>query len=134
MTYREILDASIRMVGESGENGNASDYEERASYLLATFCTECAGLDRKYRLANGMSDANFAATACVELDGAFPLCDVFAPAATYYLAAMLVLEENEDMSETLFARYSDALATLTPTPEVSATCGSIVNRYPFLNG
>ena len=137
MTYREILNSSIRMVGESDENGNSSDYEERASYLLATFCTECAALDKKYRIANEMSASNFSAKAYVELEDSFPLCDVFSPAATYYLAAMLVLEENEDMSEALFARYSDALAALTPvsTPTPSstpATCKPIVNRYPFL--
>ena len=126
MTYREILNSSIRMVGESDENGNASDYEERASYLLATFYTECAPLDKKYRLANGMSTVSYVATTCVDLENVFPLCDAFSPAATYYLAAMLVLEENEDMSEALFARYSDALAALT-----AASCKPIVNRYPF---
>ena len=46
------------------------------------------------------------------LDGEFGLSDAFAPAAIYYLAAMLVLDENEEMSESFLARYSDQLATL----------------------
>ena len=64
------------------------------------------------RASVGTSAKGAPETVCVPLDGEFGLSDAFAPAAIYYLAAMLVLDENEEMSESFLARYSDQLATL----------------------
>jgi hypothetical protein len=112
VTYRELYDAAVRAVAEGGAESNTEDYEERAQYLLATFCFECAGLDALWCAANGTSSKGAPETVCVSLDSPFGLSDAFAPAAIYYLAAMLVLDENEEMSESFLARYSDQLATL----------------------
>ena len=128
MTYRELFDAAVRMVAENAEEGDVTDYEDRSSYLLATVSNQCAALDRAYRLANGAIDtALIKVGVCVMLDETFPLSDAFAPAVTYYLAAMLVLDENEEMSDTLFSRYADAIAQLRS--QMPAVTEKIVNRY-----
>ena len=112
MTFEELFENALRLVAEDPTEGDTSDYEDRASYILATFCSQCASADARYRQAHKMSAVTVSAVAYVELSEAFPLCDAFAPAATYYLAAMLTLDENEVLSEKFFALYTDALATI----------------------
>ena len=129
MLYQDILDSAIRMLGESDSNGNTSDYGERAIYLLATFCSDCASLDRKYRKLSGEPVEKIPLTLCVNLDDPFPLSDIFASAAVYYLASMLILEENEDICETLFERYTDSISSIRA--ELFAIQHT-KNRYPLV--
>ena len=130
MTYLNIYESAARMIGVVGTSELTEDYEERAPYLLATFVSQCAQQDRKYRIANGLEKANVPHVAAVKMSDAFPLSDVFLPAAGYYLAAMLIMEENEDMSEQLFDRYCDALASIEAS--LPATTAPIKNKYPGL--
>ncbi len=110
MTCREIFGAALRLLCEA-EN-SAADYEERAGYLLATFCTETSPIDNRYRIANGEGEQLPFAKVFLELDSEFPLSDIFLPAAEYYLAAMLAVDENEDLCDRYFAKYTDALASI----------------------
>jgi len=112
MTYRDIYKAALRLLGETETNGDTSDYEDRATYLLATFCTEQSATDNRYRMANGQGARPAFAKVTVELDGYFPLSDIFLPIAEYYLAAMLVMDENDVLSDRYFARYTDVLTSL----------------------
>lgn len=110
MTCREIYGAALRLLCEA--ESNASDYEDRAGYLLATFCTETSPIDNRYRIANGEGEQLPFAKAFLDLDSEFPLSDIFLPAAEYYLAAMLAVDENEDLCDRYFAKYTDALAAI----------------------
>ena len=58
MTYRELYDSALRIVSETDENTNM-DYEERAEYILAAFCSECAGINKKYCKANSLIETDF---------------------------------------------------------------------------
>lgn len=127
MSYRELFEAAVRMVAEGGTVGDISDYEERASYLLATACHQCAPLDRAYRKATGAGEPSSRVGLCVELEDNFPLSEVFAPAVTYYLASMLVLDENAEMSDKLFDAFSDALASIRDG--LPAATEKILNKY-----
>ena len=127
MTYRELFDGAVRMVAEGGADGDVTDYEERAAYLLATICHQCEPLDRVYRNATGEDTSSLEIEVCVSMEDAFPLSNAFAPAVTYYLAAMLVLDENEDMSDTLFSHYANALASIRDS--LPAATEKILNRY-----
>lgn len=113
MLAQELLDAALAMICEEPNRQDAnSDYKERAPYLLATFLNLCAPIDRQYRHAHGLGDATEFDGAMLPLEDVFPLTSAFAPAAVYYLAAMLVLDENEVMSDRLFALYTDTLTTI----------------------
>lgn len=129
MLYQDILKSAIRMLGESDSNGNTSDYEERATYLLATFVSDCVSLDLKYRKLMGETFEKPSIPVCVTLSDTFPLSDVFGSPATYYLASMLILEENEDISETFFERYTDSVSSIRA--ELFAI-HSTKNRYPLV--
>ncbi len=130
MTYRELFENALRAVAEGSDTGEVSDYEERAGYLLATFCMQCAKADADYRRANGEDAATFSVAAWVDPDDEFPLCDVFAPPAIYYLSAMLTLDENEEMSDRFFELYSDALSKILSS--LPAACEGVTDRYKIL--
>lgn len=126
MTCREIYTVALEMVDEALDNDN-DDYEERAPYLLASFCSACRALDARYREANGLDAASDFSDTCLSLDGEFPLHRAFSAPAAAYLAAMLVVDENEDMSDRFCALYSDRLAQIQA--ELPCKTESIQNRY-----
>ncbi|MBQ7336005.1 MAG: hypothetical protein IJW92_05995 [Clostridia bacterium] len=131
MTCQELLDAAVRLVCEDPSlPQNLEDYTERAPYLLASCLTQCAPLDARYRLAHGLDAVEAFEGAAIDLGEAFPLCGIFAPAAVYYLAAMLVIDENERMSDKYFSLYSDALASIQV--ELPATATHITDRYGLI--
>ena len=127
MTCREIYNAALRLLCESAEN--ALDYEDRAGYLLATFCTETSAIDNRYRAENGEGPQPSFAKLYMELDSTFPLSDILLPAAEFYLAAMLAIDENEELSDRYFAKYTDALAQIV---QPSAKTAPIKDRYGLL--
>lgn len=126
MTCRDIYTVALEMVAEALDNDN-SDYEERAPYLLASFCSTCRTLDARYREANGCEAASDFSDTCLNLEDAFPLHRAFSSPAAAYLAAMLVVDENEELSDRFCALYSDRLAQLQA--ELPCKTESIQNRY-----
>ncbi len=112
MNCQDILNAAIRKVCEDPSDSATDDYRERAPYLLADFLSECSRLDAFYRQAHGLPATLPFEEVYISLSAEFPLCKVFAPAAANWLAAMLVVEENEELSDRLFARSSDLLAKI----------------------
>ncbi len=113
MLCREIFDAAVAMAAEDGSNeAGIADYLERAPYLLASFVGITAPLDAAYRMAHSLPDAEVFEGAQIALTADFPLSLVFASPAAAYLAAMLVMEENEEMCDRLTSRYSDALSAI----------------------
>ena len=130
MTYREIYENALRMICEDSSVSDTSDYEERAAYILATLISECAAVDKQYRLAEGLDAISYTPVACVELDAAFTLCEALIPIAVYYLSAILVLDENEDMSEKFFSLYTDALTSFLSS--LNHTSQPIADRYGLM--
>ena len=126
-TYQSILDASIALLCEDASNGDCEDYKTRAIYILATFSTECQSLDRRLRKSLGDNTDIGKIPAVVILSDNFPLSDAFIPAATYYLSAILAIEENEALSEKFFELYTDAIASIQAS--LPTTAETVVNRY-----
>lgn len=128
MTLRSIYETALKLIGESETSIAECELEERAPYIGAAICTEAAALDRAYREAFGMkSDKSFAGL-FLDLDAEFPLADRFAPAASFYMAAMLILDEDLDLYEKLFDRWCDSLAAISA--EIPFLKGSTANVYP----
>ena len=130
MTYRELYDNALRLICETGIDSDNDDYEERAGYILATFLGQCAPADRQYRVAHGMTAHRISPTACVELNRTFDLAEEFVTSAEHYLAAMLVLDENEEMSEKFFALYTDEISAILGS--LPSSRESITDRYKLL--
>ena len=127
MKNRDIYNSALRFIGEEPDAEANCDYEERASYLLAAFCTEAAQVDKDYREANELEKASETDCVFLPLEADFPCTDRFATAAAMYLAAMLIIDENIELSDKLFDRYCDIMATIHS--EIPAKIEKIAQKY-----
>ena len=130
MINREIYTTALRLIGENPDTSENSDYEDRAPYLLAAFCTESAEIDTAYREANDLPPRTPVNNVSISLTGVFPCASRFTTAASLYLAAMLVIDENIELSDKLFDRYCDAMATIQS--EIPAKIEKIAQQYGAL--
>ena len=113
MTCRAIFDSAVALLCEDPtDSSRIFDYTERAPYLLAMVASQCHATDTQYRVSHGLEAAEVLTDATIPLEDEFPLSPILAPAAVYYVAAMLVADENEALSDKLFALYTDAVSTV----------------------
>lgn len=129
MTYYDILDGAIAAVCEDVTSSYATeDYSSRAQFILAGFVVQYASLDAVWREAHGMEpkaiDTNIA---MISPRDEFPLCDIFAPIATNYLASALIIDENEEMSDKFFDRYVTGMIEIRNA--IPAKQAPIIDRY-----
>ncbi len=106
-----------------------TEYAAGAPYHLAAFCCECAAVDGLYRRQQGLDPAGKYSSVAIGLDEPFPLTERLVPAAAAYLAAMLVLDENEELSDKLYGRYCDMMATLCSS--IPGASEAITDVYGF---
>ncbi len=130
MKLREITDAALRLVCEDPDLIDTDDYKERATFILPTFCGHCSALDDRYRSAHAMNQKPSFSAACMLPEEEFPLADAFIAPATYYLAAMLSVDENEELSDRFFELYTDAIASVEAG--LPAKAEAISDRYSLL--
>ena len=127
MTNRELFENALRLLAQPTAEGENEDYEERAPFLLASFCNETQEVDSFLRMASGISSAVEFTRIWLPLDEEFPLLESLAPAACLYLAAMLVLDEDRSLSDRLYDLYSEAVSAIRSG--ICCTLESIVDRY-----
>lgn len=101
MTNLEIYDAALRLASEIPLSDTNEDYEARAPYLLAMICHRYAALDRVYRLVHGLEEQELLSITHLPLQIQFPLSEPFLAPVSTALAALLVLEENPQLSKSL---------------------------------
>ncbi len=126
MTNRELFENALRLLAQPVEGDN-EDYEERAPFLLASFCNEAQEVDSFLRMASGIASVGEFAKVWLPLDDGFPLLEALAPAACLYLAAMLVLDEDMSLSDRLYELYTEALSNIRSG--ISCALESIADRY-----
>ena len=151
MKNKEIYEGALRLLAQSSEGADNSDYEERAPYILASFCSLACEIDERLRIIDSLDAQPSFSHVCLSLDASFPLCDRLCPAAALFLAAMLVIGENDELSDSLYDKYCDAIASIgssvgiasSPSSDSnsgsgdgesssgSAICESISERYFF---
>ena len=117
MTFRDIYEAALRMICEDSTAEETADYEERAPYILATFCNECAPIEAAYCKAHNLLFVSIPALTKIAMIDDFPLRDRFSSAVIYYLSAMLVIDENEELSDKFFSLYTDAVSLVQAETE-----------------
>jgi hypothetical protein len=127
MKNRDIYNAALKLLNESAGQGENEDFEERAPYIIAVFCSESRESDAAYRRANSLPAAKEVNDVYVDLDDDFARSPRFASAACVYLASMLILDDNYELSDKLFDRYSDMMSRIVD--EIPASIESIARRY-----
>ena len=127
MKCKEILKKALRLLNECGESDENGDFAERSTYILSTMFSEAARLDKNYRAANGGGTQPPFSPIYTELDKEFPLCDRFASAATFYLASILIIDENEELSDSFYDKYCNSMASISS--ELIGQAEKIKNVY-----
>ncbi len=128
MKLRSVYETALKLIGEAECTASEADLADRAPYIGAALCREASSLDLAYRKAFGMEKGAEFEGLYLDLENTFPLADRFAPAAAYYMAAMLILDEDAELYETLFERWCDALAAISA--EIPFVKGSTADVYP----
>lgn len=128
MKLRSVYETALKLIGEIECTASEADLADRAPYIGAALCREASALDRAYRKAFGMENGVDFDGLYLDLEEKFPLADRFAPAAAYYMAAMLILDEDTELYEKLFERWCDALAAISA--EIPFVKGSTAEVYP----
>ena len=146
-TNREIYNNALGLLGETGDEDFCNDYEERAPYIIASFCTQAIDVDRRIRLIENMDEAADFNHLHLDLDTDFPLCEKLLGCASLYLAAILLSDSDYEKADSFYDKYCDAIATLSASVGISssssdsgndgasdstiAICESIVEKYFF---
>lgn len=124
-TNNDIYLSALALIDESETKGETNDLKERAPFIIATFCATCRVLDKKLRERDSLDSQKPFSSVKLSLDGEFPLCEALSAPAATYLASMLVIDENPSLSETLYDKYCDSIATLG----AECSCSAISNVY-----
>ena len=127
MKNREIYKGALRLLAEPDEEARLEDYAIRAPYILGGFFYENSRLDDEYRRVLGLEARNYVHAVYANLDADFPFAERFASAAEYYLSSMLVIEEDNDLSDKFFDMYSVAMTKIVS--EIPATSEKIAQMY-----
>ena len=113
MKNRDIYNGALRILSESMLDDVNRDYEERAPYLIAAFCSDNAEVDEVYRKANSLPEGKEVNAVCVDLDDEFAFAPRFSSACCVYVAAMLIIDENSELSDKLYDKYSDMMSSIS---------------------
>ena len=130
MKNKDIYNGALRILAESGDECANEDYEERAPYIIAAFCCEASDFDARYRYANSLPAPDKVNEVYVELSSDFTCAPRFSTAACMYLASMLVMDSDPELSDKLFDRYSDIMSAICS--EIPAVTESFADRYRFV--
>lgn len=112
MICRDIYELSLNLLAQNDNSSGNLDFEKRASYLLALFCMETQALDCHLRAQMGIEEEVEIENLYLDLNNTFPLLDSLIPAAALYLAAMLMVDEDESLYEKLYEQYCDVISKL----------------------
>ena len=127
MLNKEIYTSALHLLAQSTAEDENQDYEERAPFIIASFCNEVLEIDQLMRKFLGLDSGIDFHKVWLALDELFPLLDRFAPIGAKYLAAMLVIDEDSELSDKLYEMYCDAISTLRS--EIPCVIEKITNKY-----
>ena len=122
-----IYEGALRLLSESTDVGENTDYRDKAPYILGAFCSQTRGVDTAARRLKGADASRNSDIAYLSLDAEFPLLEDFVPAAELYLAAMLVIDYDAPLYERLFERYCDHISTVCSS--IAPISEKTVNKY-----
>ncbi len=128
VTVRDIYRQALAILGEAPDPDGEHEFAERASYLAAIFCSNTAEIDRDLRESHGYAPQPAFSEIYLELEDDFPLCRCFLSSAAYFVASMLILDENESLSDRLYEKHFDALSHAVS--EIPYKKGKTANSYP----
>jgi len=126
-TGADVMTQAFKRFGSKLTDEQRGNFTSRAPYLLATVCCEARELDACYRKVHGLGEAPEFNEVEIDPVNTFPLCDRFVGAASAYLAAMFIMDEDPDLSDKFFDIYCDNMARIQS--EIPTQIESIAQKY-----
>ena len=127
MKNRDIYKSALHILSQPVSEDENEDFEERAPFLISSFCFDALEIDSILRKILGIEPLGEFNRVFLPLDEDFPLVNKLAPLAAKYLAAMLVIDENSELSDKLYEQYCDGISRLRS--EIPCVIESIKNKY-----
>lgn len=127
MKNRDIYKAALHILAQPISDDENEDFEDRAPFLISAFCFDVIEIDSILRKILGLKPIKEFNRVHLPLDEDFPLVDKLAHPAAKYLAAMLVIDENPELSDKLYEQYCDSISRLRS--EIPCVIESIKNKY-----
>lgn len=127
MKNKDIYKSALSLISQDPSKDNNEDLAERAPYFLAAFCNEVKELDDRMRRILNIPEADDFDGVFLSLDKEFPLLDRFASVAAKYLAAMLMIDEDSELSDKLYALYCDGISLIQK--EIPSAIEKIIDKY-----
>ena len=127
MKNNAIYKSALSLIAQSTADGENLDYQERAPYIIAAFCSDTSEIDAAFRKHLGLPVVSNFEKIFLDLNEDFPLLEKFAAVAAKYLAAMLVIDEDSELSDRLFAMYCDAISLIKN--ELPMALEKIADKY-----
>ena len=127
MKNKDIYKAALHLLSQPVSEDENEDFEDRAPFLISAFCFDVLEIDSALRRLLGIKPLEDFNRVYLPLDEDFPLVDKLAYPAAKYLAAMLVIDENPELSDKLYEQYCDSISRLRS--EIPCVSESIKNKY-----
>ena len=105
------------------------DIDEKFPYIIASFCSNTATLDRAYRKLNGFLEQPAFSEYILEQDQIFPLSERFVYPCIMYISSMVLIDIDEKMSDLFYDKYVSLISSITK--EIPLECLSTVEKYPY---
>ena len=128
MKIKEIFDSTMGILSKNDITVSESDFKERAPFIIAMFCCNTAAVDRDLRESHGFPTQKHFNEVFLDMEEDFPLDSRFSTPAAYYLAAMLIMDEKENVSDRLFDLFSNNISEVIK--EIPSRKHKIINVYP----
>ncbi len=127
MKCDDIRETAYALIGETNTFSDTRDYDDRFPFVLATFINQNSSLDGVVKKQLGIVGEDCHAVCGTDIFGDFPLLDRFAAPAVYYVASMLVTDENTELSDKFFELYEKAMNDMFSA--LPLTHGQIEDAY-----
>ena len=105
------------------------DIDEKFPYIIASFCSNTATLDRAFRKLNGFAEQPAFSEYVLEQDQVFPLSERFIYPCIMYVSSMVLIDIDEKMSDSFYDKYVSLISLITK--EIPLECLSTVEKYPY---
>ena len=112
MKNREIFKNALKLLGGEFDRDLLKEYTIRAPYILGGFIYENCVLDDRHRELLGCGVRKYTHTVYADLALDFPFVKRFEDAAEYYMAAILVFEDDEELSDKFYDLYIKEISAI----------------------
>lgn len=125
MKNMDIYKKALELLGGRFDRDRLIEYTIRAPYILGGFFYENCALDDRYREILGCGRRKYTHTVYADLALDFPFVKRFQAAAEYYMASILVLEDDGETGDKFYGLYSGEMAEIIS--EIPTNADIVIN-------